>query len=90
MAEFLERTWHRCKKIDRLPENFLDNNRHEEILRWYNQHPRSLRGTVIIDDDKQLEALPPNLKNRLVLTSPSVGLTDELAEQAISILRAAV
>ncbi|HWD87171.1 MAG TPA: HAD domain-containing protein [Mucilaginibacter sp.] len=78
------------KKIDRLPENLIQANRREEILGWYTKHPRSIRGTVIIDDDKQLGALPPDLKERLVLTSPSIGLTDELAEQAISILRAAV
>ena len=78
-----------ARRIDRLPDNLLQANRREEILNWYSEHPRSLRGTVIIDDDKQLGALPPDLKQRLVLTSPSVGLTDEHVQQAISILRAA-
>ncbi|HVS94045.1 MAG TPA: HAD domain-containing protein [Mucilaginibacter sp.] len=79
-----------AKKIDKLPDNLLQDNRREEILGWYSKHPRSKRRTVIIDDDKQLGALPPELKERLVLTSPSVGLTAEHAEKAISILRAAV
>src|SRR3569833_324181 len=79
-----------AKKIDRLPDNLVQADRREEILGWYSKHPKSLRGTVIIDDDKKLGALPPDLKERLVLTSSSVGLTDEHVDQAISILRAAV
>jgi len=34
-----------------------------------------------------LNSLPENLKGNLVLTSPSVGLTDDLANEAISILQ---
>jgi hypothetical protein len=87
---FLKARGINARKIDRLPDNLIQANRREEILGWYAEHPRSLRGTVIIDDDKQLGALPPDLKERLVLTSSSVGLTDEHAQQAISILQAAV
>lgn len=42
---------------------------------------------VIIDADKMLNGLPENIKSNLVLTSPSVGLTDDLADEAISILQ---
>lgn len=78
-----------ASKVDRLPDNNEYITRRDEILDWYNKHPRLRRGTVIIDDDKQLGALPQDLKERLVLTSSSIGLTDEHVEQAISILRAA-
>ncbi|MNE99925.1 hypothetical protein D3C80_1986720 [compost metagenome] len=45
---------------------------------------------VIIDDDKSLNILPKEIKDRLVLTSGSVGLTNELADQAISVLKTGV
>jgi hypothetical protein len=34
-----------------------------------------------------LNGLPENIKHNLVLTSPSIGLTDDLADEAISILQ---
>ena len=33
------------------------------------------------------EELPIDIKNNLILTSPSVGLTDDLADEAIAILQ---
>ncbi|TDQ11481.1 HAD domain-containing protein [Pedobacter metabolipauper] len=42
---------------------------------------------VIIDDEKSLNTLPKDNKDRFVLTSGSVGLTVELADVAISILK---
>ena len=39
---------------------------------------------IIIDDDKSLNSLPSYLKNKLIQTSGSVGLTSELAEEALS------
>ena len=76
-----------AKHIDRLPSNSLQSSRKEEILNWYTDRYTTDEGFVIIDDDKLLNGLPPNVKDNLVLTSPSVGLTDELAENAISILK---
>ena len=69
-------------KIDRLDENKSFFNRKEEILNWSNSrfdHEKF----VIIDDDKSLNGLPSYLKEKLILTSPLVGLTDKLAEEAI-------
>jgi hypothetical protein len=42
---------------------------------------------VIIDDDKLLNDLLQNIKGNLVLMTPSIGLTDEFSDRAISILK---
>jgi hypothetical protein len=76
-----------AKHIHRLPGSSLQSSRKDEILNWYNVKYVPDERFVIIDDDKLLNELPYNIKNNLVLTSPSVGLTDELAENAISILK---
>jgi hypothetical protein len=75
------------RKIQRLTSNSLQTSRKDEILDWYGTKRTPGEGFVIIDDDKMLNGLPPDIKDKLVLTSPSVGLTDELADEAISILR---
>jgi hypothetical protein len=73
-------------KIERLCENKSYLNRKEEILYWFNSRTDH-DSFVILDDDKSLNGLPLSLKENLVLTSPLVGLTDELALEAILILR---
>lgn len=72
--------------INQLPDNYSELNRKDEILRWYQSKADLSENFVIIDDDKLLNDLPPIIKSNLVLTSPSVGLTDELADNAIEIL----
>ena len=67
--------------------NSLETSRKDEILEWFNKQPVPNEEFVIIDDDKMLNGLPPNLKDNLVLTSPSIGLTEDLANEAISILK---
>lgn len=74
------------RKVQRLTTNSLQKSRKEEIMQWYAKKHAPNEGFVIIDDDKMLNGLPENIKNNLILTSPSVGLTDDLAEEAISIL----
>jgi hypothetical protein len=71
--------------INRLPGNSAFLNRNDEILNWfnYNNMPKNF---VIIDDDRSLNALPKHLKDKLILTSPLIGLTNDLAIDAISIL----
>ncbi len=76
-----------AKHIHRLSSNSLLSSRKEEILNWFTDKRNPSEEFVIIDDDKLLNGLPGNLKNYLVLTSPSVGLTEELAENAIAILK---
>ena len=73
-------------RIDRLSDNYSNLNRKQEILDWYNSNQNLNEHFVILDDDKSLNALPNQLKEHLVLTSPLVGLTEELADNAISIL----
>jgi len=65
----------------------LITSRKDEILTWYQSKHKSNEPFVTIDDDKLLNGLPDNIKGNLVLTSSSVGLTDELADEAISILK---
>ena len=72
--------------IKRLSPNKSNLNRKDEILNWYAVTPEPPEHFVIIDDDKLLSGLPRHIKKNLVLTSPSVGLTDELAAKAIAIL----
>lgn len=73
-------------KIERLEGNSLNTNRKDEILNWFSS-TNSKEKFVIIDDDKSLNALPSNLKEKLVLTSPLVGLTMDMAIDAIAILK---
>ncbi len=77
----------KVKRINSLLSNSLEINRKDEILNWYQSKHKPTESFVIIDDDKILNELPSKLKNNLVLTSSNVGLTDELAEHAISILK---
>jgi len=72
--------------IQRLEDNLTYLTRKEEILNWLNNNT-DIKEYVIIDDDKSLNGLPVSIKDKLVLTSPMVGLTDESASLAIEILR---
>lgn len=71
-------------QIDRLGGNISNLNRKDEILNWVENS--GCEDFVIIDDDKSLNDLPFSLKERLILTSPMIGLTYDKAIQAISIL----
>ncbi len=73
-------------KIDKLEHNGDNLNRKEEILRWFTI-TKSSKNFVIIDDDKSLNGLPEYIKNKVVLTSGTVGLNFELSQSAIDILR---
>ncbi|MDR6785266.1 hypothetical protein ABIE26_003965 [Pedobacter africanus] len=75
------------KSIKRLTANDANQDRKGEILRWFKKRKSNDGDFVIIDDDKMLNGLPVTLKENLVLTSPSVGLTDELADTAIAKLK---
>lgn len=69
-------------KITRLPENVNYLNRKDELLSWFDTKERT-DNFIIIDDDKSLNGLPGFLKDKLIQTSASVGLTDYLADIAI-------
>lgn len=72
--------------IDSLEPNDDNLNRKEEILRWFNKTTIS-ESFVILDDDKSLNGLPENIKNKAIVTSGTLGLTSEESEAAIDILR---
>ncbi|HCM33458.1 MAG TPA: hypothetical protein DF603_04810 [Chryseobacterium sp.] len=63
----------------------LDSNlsRKEEIEKWINYNKINLNDLIIIDDDKSLNGLPENLKKRLVLTDPYIGLKDAMVIKQI-------
>ena len=69
-------------KIERLPENTNDLNRKEELIQWFKKTDLK-EEFIIIDDDKSLNGLPDFLKDKLIQPSASVGLTDDLANQAL-------
>lgn len=73
-------------KIDKLPKNINHLSRKDEILNWFNANTVN-QNFIIIDDDKSLNALPDFLKNKLIQTSATVGLTNFLADEAIRKLR---
>ncbi|WP_430411218.1 HAD domain-containing protein [Kordia sp.] len=70
------------QNIKRLPKNINHLNRREELIQWFDDS-RSKDKFIIIDDDKSLNALPKNLKDKLIQTSGSVGLTYSLADEAL-------
>lgn len=71
-------------KIEALPENLEYLTRKEEIMNWVNSQ-NNFSEFIIIDDDKSLNGLPSFIKDRLIQTSGSIGLTDELANEALLI-----
>ena len=61
--------------IQRLEDNRVGLNRKDEILYWFNHNTYS-DDFIIIDDDRSLNELPSNLKDRLILTSSFIGLRE--------------
>jgi hypothetical protein len=71
-------------KISRLPDNIDLSNRKIEIVNWLKSYGGH-NDFIILDDDKSLNGLPLYLKERLVQTSASVGLTDYLADEVLAL-----
>lgn len=71
--------------IEVLPENIRHLNRKDELLSWllFNKQDNF----IIIDDDKSLNDLPQFLKEKWIAPTAAIGLTDELADEAIAILK---
>ena len=67
------------QNLDKLNDNTTNVSRREEILSWLTEHNVSNNEAImIIDDDKSLFDLPAALRQKLVSTSPMIGLTEEL------------
>jgi len=62
-------------KLKSLEDNNNCQSRKDEVLNWFNLNKVS-EEFIIIDDDKSLNDLPTYLKEKLILTSPLIGLTD--------------
>jgi len=71
--------------FDKLEDNSESLNRKDEILNYLKAH-QLIENYVIIDDDKSLNDLPHAIKQKLVLTSSIIGLTQENIETALGIL----
>lgn len=72
-------------QIDRLPKNISNLSRKQELLNWFDSCNLD-NFFIILDDDKSLNALPEFYKHRLVQTNASVGLTGDLANEALDII----
>ena len=72
--------------VGKLEDNTTFLTRKEEILNWQLKN-KSVNDYVILDDDKSLNSLPSSIKEKLVLTSPMMGLTNDDALFAIEILK---
>ena len=74
-------------KISKLNNHNHDTRttRKEEVLNWIKKN-KGDDNFIIIDDDKSLNDLPFDIKRKLILTSPLIGLNENLAEKAIEAL----
>ncbi len=68
-----------------LPENDYNLDRKEEILNFLKE--KEIRDFIIIDDDKSLNAMSDDLKEKLVLTDYSKGLNREKLGEALQKLK---
>ncbi|MFM9838355.1 MAG: HAD domain-containing protein [Cyclobacteriaceae bacterium] len=72
-----ERRGLKIDKLSSLEPNLDFKKRKDEILGWFTTHD-IVDDFIIIDDDTSLNALPKDLKEHLILTSPLIGLTPDL------------
>jgi len=70
--------------VKRLNDNTNNLNKKNEIINWFNTKA-DLDNFIILDDDKSLNDLPALIKSRLVQTSASVGLTQDIADEVIAL-----
>jgi hypothetical protein len=75
----------KIKNIYSLPENKTYLSRKEEIMNWVTTSDE-LPDFIIIDDDKSLNGLPKFIKNKLIQTNASIGLTIDLINEALEII----
>ena len=73
-------------KLESLDENIKFLSRKDEILNWFNLN-QVTEEFIIIDDDKSLNGRPPYLKDKLILTSSIIGLTDSHLDEIYAVLR---
>lgn len=81
----LEKRNIKITNLKSLDSNTNNLSRKDEILNWFNVNDIN-EDYVIIHDDKSLNALPVFLKDKLILTSALVGLTDQHLDEIKSVL----
>ena len=69
--------------IETLPKNVDNLSRKDEIINYLDSN---LDDYLIIDDDSQLNTLPSHIKEKLILTSPLIGLVEEHIEKILIII----
>jgi len=70
------------KEISRIETQInYGQSRKTEILNWINKCHFNWNDLLIIDDDKSLNGLPIDLKKRLILTNPYIGLNESLINE---------
>jgi hypothetical protein len=75
----------KLSKLKSLDNNINFQSRKDEVLNWFKLNNVN-EAFLIIDDDKSLNDLPPYLKDKLILTSPLIGLTDSNLEEINAVL----
>lgn len=73
------------ENLKSLPSNVNNLSRKEELINWFDVNV-VYDNFIIIDDDSSLNELPDFLKDNLVQTSASIGLTEEHLETVKLIL----
>ena len=59
--------------------------RSAEVLAWLAAHPE-VRSWAVVDDEGTAFRADPALEGRLLLTASEVGLTEDIADQALAVL----
>ncbi len=72
---------YKVSKINEVKHHFEIGNCCDEIMQWVEQQNNT--DFIIIDDDKSLNNLPPNIKNKWIETDFMLGFTDELKEMTL-------
>ncbi len=83
--EIFQKRGLQVSKLKSLDDNINCKSRKDEILNWFNLNGVSEK-FIIIDDDKSLNDLPSYLKDKLVLTSSLIGLTENHLDEINAIL----
>ena len=73
--EIFQKRGVQISRLKTLDDNINFLSRKDEVLNWFNLNNVG-EEFIIIDDDKSLNDLPSFLKDKLILTSPLIGLTD--------------
>lgn len=75
----------KINQLKSLDDNVNYLSRKNEVVNWFNLNNTD-EEFIIIDDDKSLNDLPSFLKDKLILTSSLIGLTDNHLDKIKAII----